>query len=396
MDQKYTSKPYTRYVSQSGNDRNMRLILARNEMMAKHSENKFTNINVLSWKKWLRIKSDTLPVLSFYFLSRKNATSPRFFPLLNQMQTVRIVLFKGTRFGKFDYFQLKIVRVFIKLTHHKQKKYRWIFVTDTKFASCSVNQILNIDDPLYNHDETKQVLIWEKKLKSNYREGVIIVTNETTQKYFFDLKLESKIIIIEQGHSKNSNASNDMFEEFAFVYSSPYIDADGDKHGNHPTWGVNLFIKEIIPRLIKNDPLISIHLIGNVGDNAYKYLSNIDQVTMHGYRNIEENYHLLTKCSVGLYPRTVDNNRRVLKIYEYIGANLPIIAFNLEDTKPVTELNIGISVDTVDEFVAAVLHMKEDKNLYSFFLENLKSIQNKYSWNILAKKFDELIVENFK
>ena len=311
------------------------------------------------------------------------------------MQTVRVVLFKGTRFGKFDYFQLKLVRIFIKLTHHKQKKYRWIFVTDTKFASCSVNQILNIDDPLYNQDEIKQILIWEKKLKSNYRKGVIIVTNETTQKYFFNLKLESKIIIIEQGHSKNGNASNNKFEEFVFVYSSPYIDADGDKHGHHPTWGVNLFIKEIIPRLIKNDPLISIHLIGNVGDNAYKYLSNIDQVTMHGYRNIEENYSLLTKCSVALYPRTIDNNRRVIKIYEYIGANLPIVAFDLEDTKPVTELNVGISVATLDDFIAAALRMKVDKDLYSFFLENLKSIQNKYSWDVLSKKFDELIMNNF-
>jgi glycosyltransferase involved in cell wall biosynthesis len=117
---------------------------------------------------------------------------------------------------------------------------------------------------------------------------------------------------------------------------------------------------------------------------------------MHGYKTIEENYKLLTKCNVALYPRTIDNNRRVLKIYEYIGANLPIISFNLEDTKPVSELNVGISVDTVDDFIAAVLHMKENKDLYSFFLENLKSIQNKYSWSVLAKKFDKLIVENFK
>lgn len=364
-------------------------------MAAKYSENNFTNFNVLSWKKWLKIQSDSLPVLTFYFLSSKNSTSPRFFPLLNQMQSVRIVLFKGTRFGKFDYFQIKLVRIFIRLTHHKQNKYRWIFVTDTKVASFSVNQILNIDDPLYNQDETKKILIWEKKLKSNHRQGVIITTNETTQKYFSDLRIESKIIIIEQGHSKNINMGNNKFEEFTFVYSSPYIDAYGDKHGHHSTWGVDLFIKEIIPRLIKNDPLISIHLIGHVGNNAYKYLSNLDQVTLHGYRNIEDNYSLLTKCSVALYPRTIDNKRRVIKIYEYIGANLPIVAFNLEDTKPVTELNVGISVDTVDDFVSAVSRMKADRELYSFFLDNLKLIQNRYSWDVLAKKFDELIMHNF-
>jgi glycosyltransferase involved in cell wall biosynthesis len=365
-------------------------------MVVKTSKNNFTNVNAVHWKKWLRMKSDSLPVVTFFFLSRKNATSARYLPLLDQMGKVRIVLFNGSRFGKFDYFQMKAVRLFIKLTNRKQRNYKWIFVTDTKVASCSVNQILNIDDPLYNQEELKQIFIWENKLKNNFRDGVIIVTNETTKRHFLDHNLDSNIMIIEQGHSSNRNASNDKFKDFTFVYSSPYIDIYGDKHGKHPTWGVNLFIKEIIPKLIENDPQISIHLIGHLGNNAYKYLSNLSQVTMHGYKTIEENYKLLTKCNVALYPRTIDNNRRVLKIYEYIGANLPIISFNLEDTKPVSELNVGISVDTVDDFIAAVLHMKENRDLYSFFLENLKSIQNKYSWSVLAKKFDELIVENFK
>ena len=365
-------------------------------MAARSSKNIFTNINVVHWKKWLRMKSDSLPVLTFYFLSRKNATSARYFPLLDQMGKVRIVLFNGTRFGKFDYFQIKAVRMFIKLTNRKQRIYKWIFVTDTKVASCSVNQILNIDDPLYTQEELKQISIWENKLKNNYRKGIIIVTNDTTKRHLLGHNLKSKIMIIEQGHSKSSKTSNGKFKEFTFVYSSPYIDIYGDKHGKHPTWGVNLFIKEIIPKLIKNDPHISIHLIGHLGTNAHKYLSDFRQVTMHGYKTIEENYNILTKCNIALYPRTIDNNRRVLKIYEYIGANLPIIAFNLEDTKPVSELNVGISVNTVDEFVDAVAQIKENKDLYSFFLENLKSIQNKYSWNVLAKKLDELIVENFK
>ena len=50
---------------------------------------------------------------------------------------------------------------------------------------------------------------------------------------------------------------------------------------------------------------------------------------------------------------------------------------------------------TLDDFIAAALRMKVDKDLYSFFLENLKSIQNKYSWDVLSKKFDELIMNNF-
>ena len=364
-------------------------------MSSKIGRNYITNINALHWFAWTKVKSDNLPVLAFYFLSRKNATSPRYLPLLNQMKKIRIVVCNGTRFGKLDFFQLKLFKVFIKLTHHKQKKYEWIMVTDTEVAKKSTNQILNIDDPLYSQEEIIKIKKWEMKLKEENKKSVIIVTNGTTEKYLLDSGSKSKVFIIEQGHSKNYNTRTEKFKDFTFVYSSPYIHVFGDKHANHPTWGVNLFIEKIIPELIKNDPLISIHLIGHMGKNARKFLNNFDQVTMHGYKTIEENYELLKKCHVALYPRTIDNNRRVLKIYEFIGANLPIIAFDLEDTKPVKELNIGLSVETIAEFVLAVLRIKNDGELYSNFQKNLISIQNKYSWESLADKYDNLITNNF-
>ena len=231
--------------------------------------------------------------------------------------------------------------------------------------------------------------------KEENKKSIIIVTNYTTEKYLLDSGSQSKVSIIEQGHSKNHNTRTEKFKDFTFVYSSPYIHIDGDKHANHPTWGVDLFIKSIIPELIKNDPLISIHLIGHMGKNARKFLNNFDQVTMHGYKTIEENYELLKKCHAALYPRTIDNNRRVLKIYEFIGANLPIIAFDLEDTKPVKELNVGLSVETVNEFILSVLRIKNDQELYSNFQKNLRLIQNTYSWESLAEKYDNLITNNF-
>ena len=358
--------------------------------------NKFTTGNVVNWYQWLRIKNDFLPALTFYFLSSINATSGRYLPLLNSMQNTRIVLFQGTRFGKFDYFHLKLFRFFIKITHSKQKKYKWILVTDTKLSDYSTNQVLDIDDPLYSHSELVRILDWERKLKNHGAKSVIIVTNETTKKYLAAANITSKIFIIGQGHSPVVTGTiSNKFKNFTFVYSSPYIDAAGDKHGNHPTWGVDLFIKIIIPRLIQNDPAISIHLIGHVGKKAHEFLKTYHQVVIHGYKTIEENYKLLLRCDVALYPRILDNNRRVLKIYEYIGANLPIVTFDLEDTKPVKELNIGISVNTIDEFVAAVKHIKNNNEDYLKFRKNLASLQNNYSWESLAATYDNLIINDF-
>ena len=61
-------------------------------MSSKIGRNYITNINALHWFAWTKVKSDNLPVLAFYFLSRKNATSPRYLPLLNQMKKIRIVV----------------------------------------------------------------------------------------------------------------------------------------------------------------------------------------------------------------------------------------------------------------------------------------------------------------
>ena len=364
-------------------------------MKTKKRMNKFTSSNVISWKNWLKIDHDDRPALAFFFLSRKNAPNARYLPLLNQMQNVRIVLFEGSRFGKLDYFHLKLFKIFIKKTHYKQKNYNWILITDTQVADMTTKQILDIDDPTYTQRELNDIQLWEKKLKMNGTRGVIVVTNETTRKYFLDSKLSSDIFIIQQGHSSKKITDVQKFKNFSVVYSSPYIDAVGDKHGNHPTWGVDIFIKKIVPKIIENNPNISIHLIGNVGNNAYKFLEKYHQVIMHGYKSIDDNYRLLLKCHVALYPRTFDNKRRVLKIYEYIGAILPIVTFDLEDTKPVKELDVGICVKTVDEFIEAVSSITKNYKIYSYFQKNLKSLTHDYSWTWLAQEYDTLITNDF-
>ena len=134
-------------------------------MKTKKRMNKFTSSNVISWKNWLKIDHDDLPALAFFFLSRKNAPNDRYLPLLNQMQNVRIVLFEGSRFGKLDYFHLKLFKIFIKKTHYKQKNYDWILITDTQVADMTTKQILDIDDPTYTQRELNDIQLWENKLK---------------------------------------------------------------------------------------------------------------------------------------------------------------------------------------------------------------------------------------
>jgi glycosyltransferase involved in cell wall biosynthesis len=312
------------------------------------------------------------------------------------MKSLHIVLVRGTRWGKLDYFQLKAINFLEKITRKKQRNYNWLltskYVEKSKFG---INLVLNLDDPLYSEVEINNIRSWEKKLIDESKRGVIIVTSETTKSYLNGSGVESPIFVIEQGYTNNTLLSPDKNKNFSLVYSSPYIDSKNDKHGDHPTWGVDLFIKEIIPKIIRADGSIEIHLVGRIGKEANRYLKDFNQVKLHGLVTFLDNSEILKKAHLGLYPRKFDNNRRVQKIYEYIGANLPIVTFDLEDTKPVIQLGVGISVNSVDDFVNAVIKLKNDHELYISFYSKILKIQNDYSWQTLASRFDKLIYDSF-
>ena len=351
--------------------------------------------NRVSWKQWLVMKNDPLPALAFSFISKRNFSGGRFIPLFNEMTNLRVVTFHGTRFGKLDFFYMRLLKVFARITHRKQQSYRWVMSLGVNAVNPKVSQILNIDDPQYSTREHNHILSWENNLRSNDSKSIIVTTNTFTKLYLENLKIHSPVHIIEQGHNSIRGRSTVKNSRFSCVYSSPYIDLGKDKHGNHPTWGSKLFITSLIPMLIKRDPEIEIHLIGRAGKQASNYLKKYSQVILHGMKNYEDNFTIISQCHVGLYPRLFDNQRRVLKVYEYLGAGVPVVTFELEDTKMVKEKKIGISVKTPTEFIEAIINLKQDHNLYSKFLRSIELCGDENSWTTLAMKYDNIIQSNF-
>jgi glycosyltransferase involved in cell wall biosynthesis len=354
--------------------------------------NQFSNQNVLSWWKWLLCQQESLPAVTFYFLSKKNSTSPRYFPLFNEMKSVRIVLMKGTNIGKLDFIQLKALNFIKNHTKFKQKKYLWIMNFDINInKKFSTNVILNLDDPLYTSTESTNLLLWEQNLETQKRKGIIIVTSEKTKSYLVNTGLKSSIYIIHQGYLAMELLAKPKFNSFSCVYTSPYIDSLGDRNGSHPTWGVDLFIRKIIPKLIEIDPSIQIHLIGRCGKQTLKMIQRYSQVITHGLKSIDANNEIMHRCHIALYPRNIDNMRRVQKIYEYIGAGLPIVAFKLEDTKPVADFNIGEVVTNTENFIEAILRLKRNHKLYLEYFNNINKIKKSYSWEKIAAQYDKIV-----
>ena len=358
-------------------------------------ENVFSNPSAISFKDWLFLKTDKLPALAFYFLSKKNSTSPRFFPLFNEMKNLRIVVVKGTRFRYFDRIQIKLLRILVSITYPKTKSYNWVFdvgyLLDKKPLT---NQVLNLDDPEYSLAELNRIKAWEQKVINCNFKNVIIVTSEYTKSYLSKSGVKSEIFVIYQGYSKNNDLTPGKFRNFSIVYASPYIYSSNDKKFRvNSHWSVDLFISKIIPKIIEMDSNIDLYLIGRMGESSKDFLNKFSNVKLMGLLPINETSQVLAKCHVGLYPRTYDTYRQSQKITEYIGANLPIVTFSLTDSDLVQKLDIGICVDigAVNKFAEAIISLKKSKKKVEEYESRICSIKNDFSWSHLGARFDEII-----
>jgi glycosyltransferase involved in cell wall biosynthesis len=123
-------------------------------------------------------------------------------------------------------------------------------------------------------------------------------------------------------------------------------------------WDASTLLDEIWLKLSRNKR-VEPNLIGQVGQNAKKKLSQ-ENVNMHGLVSIEECAKLLKRLDLAIYPRLIDNKWQPQKLVEYLGAGLPVIAFNLIDTEIVNREGIGGVVSNSEEFIRLVNAISKD------------------------------------
>ena len=353
----------------------------------------FSNSNAENWLSWLFRKKDQFHSITFYFLSQINATSPRFFPLYEQTKNLRIVVFRGLRMPKTDRAILWFVNLFVLLFAKKINRYRYFVDHGFKYTKrLKTNLIIQLDDPTFKDEEIYRL----RKLGENnskHKEVRIVVTSEQIRGRLIDSGVTSPIKVIGQGYTESlANSEIAKFTKFSMVYSSNYIHYKKDKHDSHPNWGVSEFIDTLMPSILSELSEVEIHMVGELGPNAKRVLTKYDRVITHGRVDTLTNADILRRCHIGLYPRKHDNGWRVQKIYDYLGARLPIIAFKLEDTRLVSELGIGILVNTNKEFIEAIKLLVNDKNRYREIVGVASSVRAKYNWTAIAEQFDGLLL----
>jgi hypothetical protein len=299
---------------------------------------------------------------------------------------------KGSRAKGLDRVYLKFFEMLSKnqIFVSRMAKYQWINeLSIPKFCKGSKKRLLMIDDPVYTLQFEKLLLEWENFHSSWGASTFIVCTSEFTKTWLLKFLKNTQVCIIEQGYtSLNSVSSGTKNREFSCVYSSPFIHLNPDKLGDHSTWGSKILIEEIIPGTLELDENIKFHLIGRVGKHAGAKLRQYPNVVLYGLLTPLENARVMQQCHIGIYPRRYDHFRRVLKVYEYLGAELPIVTFSLEDTAPVQEEELGMSVNTVEDFISSIVELKRNLTLYKKLVLNVTRAKEGRSWSEQAKKLD--------
>lgn len=331
----------------------------------------------------------------FFFLSRRNSTSPRFLPLFDKTKETRIVYLFGSRLPLTDRFTLKIFKFLYYFVKNKIKNYKTLHIFSLGMTLGSCNEVLHLDDPIYTDQELLRIQNWLKGLENVGLRGAIICTNLFTENWLRSNNISASIWRVEQGYVEIENEVPTKNKNFSCVYTSPYIHYGNDKQGRHSTWGAGHLIDVIIPELARRSPDIQIHLIGEIGKNAEKQIAQYKNVVCHGRVDFQTNQRIMRKCHIGIYPRTIDHKRSVQKIFEYIGAALPIVTYDLIDTEIVKSSKIGVSVKSSDKFVDAICEISNDSNLRTKLESRVKIVRPKYSWTELANKMEKYSVSNF-
>jgi len=76
------------------------------------------------------------------------------------------------------------------------------------------------------------------------------------------------------------------------------------------------------------------------------------------------------------------------KLIEYMGAGLPILAFELGDTQIVKDLNIGLTVNSIPEFINLLNFISLNPGILHNYHLNCRNLAMDYSWKNLATKYE--------
>jgi glycosyltransferase involved in cell wall biosynthesis len=172
----------------------------------------------------------------------------------------------------------------------------------------------------------------------------------------------------------------------------------------HGTMGkfqnINLLVEMAKLLLDRNLSDVKIIVVGDGAKSDYLVdkikkldLSNIEYLGRKDFKKIPA---IINDCDIGISPRIdgmISKTAFPVKVYEYLGCRKPIIITPLSEVGEFIEKNeIGFQSENDPRIILElIIKLKEDRELYNRFVQNINKIEQDFERGQIADKFLNLI-----
>lgn len=149
---------------------------------------------------------------------------------------------------------------------------------------------------------------------------------------------------------------------------------------------VLFFLKEIFPCIVKENPNVSVFIVGQHNDNDiydYVYKNHMDNIILTGY--VEDITTYLYNCTIYICPLRIGGGTR-LKILEAMAAGIPVISTSIGSEGLNVEHDEHIVIaDSPEDFKNATLELLYNKELRERIARSARCfVEENYGWDAIS------------
>lgn len=320
----------------------------------------------------------------------KGISSSRYFALLHRfsaIKQIRYPYFRGV--GRLEsIFLPHLIRI---LSYY----YRFLFDPGGRLLKWWNGEVIvDIDDPTFSTEEIERL--------NDSRVRVIVTTTEQLRELFIKYGVKRPIKVIPSGFNKrylNQRMVEWIKERFnpqgnpVVGYISPYLRIQP----NPPDQNDISLLLEAMEIVWKHEPHVYLWLIGHASKELRELALKEPRIKLIGLVSKKNLLNFVKNFDIGTYPRKVDHGGRFsVKLIEYMGCGVPIVATSVAETWIVKQAGAGFVVSSTEEFAQAIVHLLRDDRLRALLSENAILFAKDYDWDILARRYENEIFSSLQ
>jgi glycosyltransferase involved in cell wall biosynthesis len=248
---------------------------------------------------------------------------------------------------------------------------------------------MDYDDPTFSKTEIAGL--------NNPRVKVVVTTTEHLRDEFIRHGVLKPIEVVPSGFSKR-DIDERLACELARIHNPhgyPVIGYCGstlELPDSKPSQGDLSLLIKAMQRIWTNVPNTQLWLIGNPSNEVAQWARKEPRARLFGLVPRSRMLAHLQNFTVATYPRRLDHGGRFsIKLIEYMGLGIPIVATPVSETEMIRQAEAGIFAETPEQFADAILKILHDNSQKAVLSENALRFSVSFDWDVIAKQYEDQV-----